>query len=83
MSDREIGAGAVPVPDGVWVKASASAANGNCLEASAGRPAAVVLLRDTKDREGGCLVIHRAAFREFLAAADRGEFDGLSGRGVV
>jgi hypothetical protein len=58
-----------------WVKASASAANGECVEQR--RHAGLVEVRDTKDREGPVLRFSPAEFAAWLDGARNGEFDHL------
>jgi hypothetical protein len=49
----------------IWHKSSFSA-NGNCVEV--GIRSESVLIRDTKDREGGTLAIPHPTWREFIQA---------------
>jgi hypothetical protein len=53
-----------------WKKSSRSGGSGggNCVEV--GTPAGIefVVVRDTKDRDGGTLTVSPAAWRAFLAA---------------
>jgi hypothetical protein len=58
-----------------WVKASASAPNGSCVEQR--RHDGLVEVRDTKDRGGPVLRLGPAEFAAWLAAAKRGELDHL------
>jgi hypothetical protein len=58
-----------------WVKASASASNGECAELR--RHAGMVELRDTKDRGGPVLRFTTAEFAAWLDGARTGEFDHL------
>jgi hypothetical protein len=55
----------------VWRKSTYSNANGgDCVEvAASGR----VLVRDTKDRDGGTLVVPAEAWRTFASAIKNGE----------
>lgn len=48
-----------------WRKASYSNGSGDCVEV--GNAAPVVLVRDTKDRDGGTLAFSAEAWREFAA----------------
>ncbi|WP_103336912.1 DUF397 domain-containing protein [Amycolatopsis sp. CA-126428] len=47
-----------------WVKSSYSTNGGECVEVALNRP---VLIRDTKDREGGTLAASTATWRELLS----------------
>ena len=53
---------------GMWAKSSYSTASGDCVEVSAAREAGsglVCLVRDSKDPDGGCLVLSRDAWSAF------------------
>jgi hypothetical protein len=53
-----------------WQKSSYSeGAQGQCVEVGVGKR--VIGVRDTKDRDGGTLVVSRAAFRGLVALARR------------
>jgi hypothetical protein len=53
-----------------WQKSSYSeGGQGQCVEVGAGER--VIGVRDTKDRDGGTLVVSRAAFRGLVALARR------------
>jgi hypothetical protein len=52
-----------------WQKSSYSATKGQCVEVGAGER--VVGVRDTKDRDGGTLVVSREAFRGLVELARR------------
>jgi hypothetical protein len=56
-----------------WRKASASHANGGCVEIASNLPG-VVAVRDSKDPDGGAHVVDRAAFGRFLADVKAGRF---------
>lgn len=63
--------------DTPWVKASASDANGNCVEMRRHRD--LVQIRDTKDRgQGPTLTLVAANVEAWLEGARRGEFDHLT-----
>ncbi|WIV60990.1 DUF397 domain-containing protein [Amycolatopsis nalaikhensis] len=48
-----------------WRKSSYSTNGGECVEVALGRPQ--VLVRDTKDREGGAIAVPAGPWREFLS----------------
>ena len=52
-----------------WRTSSYSGTNGACVEVA--DSGAQVLLRDTKDREGGYLTVPAAAWTAFLSSAAR------------
>jgi hypothetical protein len=56
-----------------WSKSSYSNNNGACVEVR--RDGASVLVRDTKDREGGTLTFNRREWLAFVAGAKQGDFD--------
>lgn len=51
-----------------WKKSSRSGSNGtgNCVEVGTPADASVVAVRDTKDRQGGTIVVSPAAFQAFI-----------------
>jgi len=56
-----------------WVKSSYSGSQGgNCVEV-AGNTRGVVLIRDTKDREGAVLGFHEDPWRRFATAIKAGD----------
>ena len=58
-----------------WIKASASAQEGSCVEQR--RHDDLIEVRDTKDRQGPVLRFRHAEFAAWLDGAKRGEFDHL------
>jgi hypothetical protein len=56
-----------------WDKSSHSG-GGNCVEAGPCACGGDMLVRDTKDREGGTLTFSREAWAEFTAAIKAGEY---------
>jgi hypothetical protein len=59
----------------VWHKSTRSGGNGgDCVEV-ADNLSTVVAVRDTKDRDGGTLVVTTSAWAAFIAGAKRGAFD--------
>jgi len=58
-----------------WIKASASGANGDCVEMRV--DADLVMVRDSKDPAGPKLGYTKAEFAAWLDGAKRGEFDHL------
>jgi uncharacterized protein DUF397 len=59
-----------------WVKATASNADGTCVEMR--RYNDVIEVRDTKDRSGPVLRFTSAEFAAWLDGAAKGEFDHLT-----
>jgi hypothetical protein len=60
----------------VWVKSSASAQNGNCVELASLHDGGVAV-RDSKDPNGPVLRYTALEWEAFLAGAKAGEFDSL------
>jgi hypothetical protein len=60
-----------------WRKATASQANGSCVE-MAPMPDGSVAVRDSKHPDGGVLVFTRAEVAAWLDGAKAGEFDDLA-----
>jgi hypothetical protein len=60
----------------VWIKASASGAQGQCVEMAAVEDA--VYVRDSKNAEGARLTFTKAEFAAWLDGAKKGEFDHLA-----
>jgi hypothetical protein len=58
-----------------WLKATASATTGNCVEQR--RHHDLVEVRDTKDPDGPVLRLRPAEFAAWLDGARHGEFDHL------
>ncbi|APU15580.1 MULTISPECIES: DUF397 domain-containing protein [Actinoalloteichus] len=56
----------VDLPPDRWRTSTRTAQNGNCVEIGDG--AELIAIRDTKDREGGTLVVSRVAFDSFLSS---------------
>ena len=59
-----------------WFKASASAANGNCVELAPLADGGVAV-RDSKDPQGPVLFFTRAEFTAFMIGMKTSEFDRL------
>jgi hypothetical protein len=59
-----------------WVKASASAASGDCVEMR--RHDNRVQIRDSKNPDGAILTFSGVQIAAWLEGARRGEFDGLA-----
>ena len=58
-----------------WRKSSFSSSNGGqCVEVASNLPA-IIVVRDSKNPDGGALVVTAAQWRDFLAGARSGEFD--------
>ena len=61
-----------------WIKSSASAANGNCVE-MANFASGDIRVRDSKDPDGPALSFEPDVFALFLADVKHGDFDALAG----
>jgi hypothetical protein len=59
-----------------WVKATASNADGTCVEMR--RAGDMIEVRDSKDRSGPVLRFTTAEFSAWLDGAAKGEFDHLA-----
>ncbi|WP_406205453.1 DUF397 domain-containing protein [Kitasatospora sp. NBC_01560] len=59
-----------------WIKSSASAPNGQCVELAA-LGAGRVAVRNSTDPEGVALIFRPGEFDAFLSGAKAGEFDHL------
>ena len=59
-----------------WIKASASNANGACVETTSIRPDEI-LVRNSRDREGPILAFTKAEWVAFVAGVKAGEFDAI------
>ena len=59
----------------IWRKSSFSSSNGDCVELAS--DGALVYVRDSKDPDGGTLVLTPEAWGELLGAARSGELDYL------
>ena len=70
-SSRSGGNGACVEVATAWRTSSHSGTNGECVEVAAD-PVALVLVRDTKDREGPALAFPPAAWRRFAAHVKAG-----------
>ncbi|MEU4577603.1 DUF397 domain-containing protein [Nonomuraea sp. NPDC023979] len=57
-------------------KSSYSGSGNNCVEVATNLPG-VVAVRDSKDPQGGVLVLSPAAFRDLTARIKNGDFDNL------
>ena len=59
----------------VWHKSTRSGGNGgDCVEVALNLPG-IVAVRDSKDRDGGALVLTPAQWQAFLGGVRAGEFD--------
>jgi hypothetical protein len=58
----------------MWVKATASFADGNCVEVAT-LPDGMIGIRDSKNPDGPMLRFTPGEWRAFLAGAVTGEFD--------
>lgn len=59
-----------------WIKASASGAQGQCVEMAEGD--GVTHVRDSKNPDGAVLTFTKAEFAAWLDGAKKGEFDHLT-----
>jgi hypothetical protein len=59
----------------LWRKASASASNSQCVELA--DTGATILMRDSKDPDGGHLTFDRAELAALIISAKTGELDDL------
>ncbi len=57
-----------------WRKSSYSGNGGNCVEVGQSGDG-VILVRDSKDREGSKLAVGEQAWSEFVQGIKHGEFD--------
>ena len=57
----------------VWRKSSASEGTGECVEIAALEQS--VLVRDSRDRAGAPLAVHRSEWRALVVRIRNGEFD--------
>lgn len=51
-----------------WRKSTYSSQDGNCVEVSSGRPARIVAIRDTQNRDGFTLRVPSAEWRRLTAS---------------
>jgi hypothetical protein len=63
-------------PEGAWRKASASAMNGNCVEVRPVRDGHVEV-RDSKDPDGGTVLLDAGNFAGLLNDIKTGDLDSL------
>jgi Domain of unknown function (DUF397) len=61
----------------MWIKASKSFSNGNCIEVAPAEDGGV-LIRDSRDPDGPVLTFTPAEWDAFLDGARKGEFDHLA-----
>jgi hypothetical protein len=66
-------AGAAELSGAVWRKASASTANGDCVEV-AHFPAGSIAVRDSKDKAGAILTFGQDSWQKFLDEVRRSPF---------
>jgi hypothetical protein len=57
-----------------WFKSTYSGQTGNCVEVAI-PDAEAVLVRDSKNPDGGYLTVDRASFRAFIEAARSGKLE--------
>jgi hypothetical protein len=72
-SSRSAGNGQCVEVGAPWHKSSRSSDSANCVEVA--ELPAVVLVRDTKNRDGGTLRFDEAAWRGFVADVREGRYD--------
>jgi hypothetical protein len=60
-----------------WIRANACGSGNNCIEVAAASED-IVLLRDSRDREGPVLRVSRTDWEAFLEGARGGDFDALA-----
>lgn len=57
----------------VWFKSSKSGSSGSCVEVC--NQGDIVKVRDSKNPGGGCLVLSKTSFTDFIDAVKNGQFD--------
>ena len=57
-----------------WHKSTRSGGSGNCVEVAENLPG-IVVVRDTKNRDGGTLIFTDAEWAAFVGGVKDGEFD--------
>ncbi|APU18746.1 DUF397 domain-containing protein [Actinoalloteichus sp. GBA129-24] len=61
------------LPHDNWRKSSRSGSQSDCVEI--GQTPGIVGIRDTKNRDGGALMVDRAAFAAFLTSVKTGRLN--------
>ncbi|MGN9778590.1 DUF397 domain-containing protein [Micromonospora sp. H33] len=61
------------LPRSAWRKSTRSGSSGNCVEVAT--PSRVVLVRDSKDRQGSLLSFTPGEWNGFIGALKAGKFD--------